>query len=160
MKYLAFTFALVLSGCGGGNDTESVNHTELLTKVSEQRQIWINRDVKSYVMTYYYGVTGCPTIDLPLSIQVTVVDGKVQVANYVPTGELISVDSENVRTIDELFDLTIQQINKTPTFIGHTRNSAEAPKFDSYFGFPSQIFFDFSANEQCDDITLNIQQFS
>lgn len=111
-------------------------------------------------MTYYYGVTGCPTVGLPISIQVTVVDGKVQVANYVPTGELISVNSDNVRTIDELFDLTIQQINKTPAFIGHARNSAEAPKFDAYFGFPSQIFFDFSANEQCDDITLKIQQFS
>lgn len=47
MKFLAFTFALLLSGCGGGNDTESVNHTELLTKVSEQLQIWINRDVKA-----------------------------------------------------------------------------------------------------------------
>lgn len=164
MRALVLSAALLLSACGGGEggsdgaNRTPVNYGALLAKVAEQRQLWVNRDIKNYLMVYYFGVTGCPTIDKPMSIQVTVVDGKVQSANYVETGQFIAVDG--VKTIDQLFDLTVEQINKSPVSVGYDRNSAEPAAFDAYFGFPSQIFFDFRANDQCDDVTLKIRQFS
>lgn len=146
-------------GCkwDSSNDGPSGNQ-KMIDLVKEQKTIWEESKIISYMFTYHISPSDCPTIDSGFPVIITVENGEVSSVFLTGSGTF-SDSTENFQTIDSVFDSMIERLKENPiVFSKSPREKELEPEYDSRYGFPTQYHYD-QSSEDCDAWTVSIRDF-
>lgn len=117
--------------------------------LDQQRALWELKGIDNYSFTFHRFTFFMPEEE---DIVVTVEAGQVVSAFYTPSGEALS-DSrvKNLATIDDLFDMVQDAINKQVYEL--------QVKYDSEYGYPAYIFINVEAEMYDEEMAYRIMSF-
>lgn len=158
-RIFIFAFAFLMIGCNLDSSSDSSGTNEkMMDLVKEQRLIWVDSNIRSYIFTYHSIPSDCPTID-PMPPQViTVENGEVSSVILMGSGAF-SGSPESAPTIDLIFDEMEEKLEENPIVFSksHTEKDFE-PMFNELYGFPIQYHYD-QSGEECDGWTVTVTGF-
>ena len=137
MKYLIITILMMVSFCTRSNDKD---------ELSVNKSMWERKNISDYEFTLMINCF-CPQERVGPHL-IKVVNDKIVSVNILPydpakTGELM--------TIDELFSIVGKDIERNPY--------QKTIEYNSTFGYPESVWFDFNKNIADEEIGYQITGF-
>ncbi len=143
-KLILFTLIVILTACSAGAQTE----------FKKNRQTWQDSDITHYRFSLTVGCFCAFRDQMPLTVEV---QNNEIVSMAYPDGTLVSTTDSNYEIFSR--DATIDRIF-SDLKAGLEGDAEEVTvTYDSTYGFPSNIYFDYIKAAMDDELSLGVSNF-